>query len=149
MLIVVGCGDAKLAHAAPARELYTGSLFIDHLRLATRLARGADGRVVILSAKHGVLDLDTVIEPYDVTLADLDVTARMRWVTDVAAELQRRTKRSEPIVALLGREYLDWRALVDRRVVAMLEGLTMLERRSVVASLCRADFGPLFSGVPA
>lgn len=49
MLIVVGCGEAKLAHAAPARELYTGSLFVDHLRLATRLARGvwrSDGEVI-------------------------------------------------------------------------------------------------------
>lgn len=149
MLIVVGCGEAKLDRAAPARDLYTGSLFRDHLRLAVRLARGVEGRVVILSAAHGVLDLDTVIEPYDVTLAKLDATERMCWLVEVAGELQRRTTPAEPIVALLGRDYLEWRSLIHRRVAAPLDGLTMLERRSFVSALCAPDFGPLFSGVSA
>jgi hypothetical protein len=140
----VGCGKRKAATRSRAAELYTGSLFRDHLRLATRLARGVDGAVVILSAKHGVLDLDTLVEPYDVKFSGLEPGARLRWMTDVAADLSRRTKQREPIIALVGGEYLVWRSLVARRVVAPLDGLTMGERRSVVSALCAADFGPLF-----
>lgn len=79
---VVPCGAAKLDHAAPARELYTGSGFRHTLTAAQAAAAGdeADGRgparVLILSALYGLLELDTVIEPYDLKMGGPDsVTA--------------------------------------------------------------------------
>jgi hypothetical protein len=59
--VIVGCGARKLEWAAPARELYTGSLFRAASRHAERL--GLPWR--ILSAEHGFISPDTVIEPYD------------------------------------------------------------------------------------
>lgn len=51
-LAIVACSASKLAHAAPARELYTGALF----KLARELAETVADRWVILSAKHGALE---------------------------------------------------------------------------------------------
>lgn len=61
-LAVVACGAAKLNRAAPAAELYTGSYF----RAALAAARAMAGpRVLILSARHGLLDPSTVLDPYE------------------------------------------------------------------------------------
>ncbi len=63
-IVVVGCGKLKMNHAAPARDLYTGQLF----RAAREWAEANADAWCILSAKHGVIDPDTVVEPYDVRM---------------------------------------------------------------------------------
>jgi len=70
--VIIGCGGAKLDHAAPARDLYTGQAFRLNLAAALALVDGDDGRVAILSAKHGIVQLDEIIEPYDVTVGDAE-----------------------------------------------------------------------------
>lgn len=60
---LVGCGGSKRPHAAPARDLYTSTLFRKSAAYAETL-----GPWFIASAKHGLLHPDTVIEPYDVRL---------------------------------------------------------------------------------
>jgi hypothetical protein len=71
-VFVVPCGGAKLAAAAPARDLYTGSAFRQVLRdvVAEAAATSGPTRVMILSARYGLLDLDQVVDPYDVTMRD-------------------------------------------------------------------------------
>jgi hypothetical protein len=61
---IVGCGKAKASTARCARELYTGSLF----RAALQHAEATSDIVFIVSAKHGLLELDQIVEPYDVAL---------------------------------------------------------------------------------
>lgn len=68
-IVIIPCTGAKLPHPAPAAELYTGATFPGALAAARRLA-GADGTVLILSALHGLLELDTIVEPYDVKMGD-------------------------------------------------------------------------------
>ena len=64
--VIIPCGNSKLGIAAPASEFYTGSMFQDSLRTARRLF--SDDRIYIMSAKHGIVKLDKVLEPYDVKL---------------------------------------------------------------------------------
>lgn len=65
-LAIIGCGAAKLPHAAPARALYTGGLF-----RAARVHVEARGLPwLILSALHGLVEPDAIIAPYDVTMAE-------------------------------------------------------------------------------
>lgn len=71
---VIPCGGGKLDHAAPAAELYIGSMFRHALVNVERLAamdedegRGP-ARVLILSALHGLVELGTVLEPYDLRM---------------------------------------------------------------------------------
>jgi hypothetical protein len=73
-LFVVPCGANKLDQPAPARELYTGSYFREVLAgaeteaAATARELGATVHVMILSAAHGLVDLDDVLDPYDLTM---------------------------------------------------------------------------------
>lgn len=65
---IIPCGGKKVGHTTTARNLYTGSAF--QLALATvEEAAALDGaRVLIMSAKHGLLELDDMVAPYDVKL---------------------------------------------------------------------------------
>ncbi|WP_426751676.1 DGQHR domain-containing protein DpdB [Myxococcus sp. Y35] len=84
-IALVGCGKAKLTHAAPARELYTGALFRAHLAEAEATSQ----HVYVVSALHGLLALDAEVEPYDVTLAGFDRDARAAWGRGVLESLAR------------------------------------------------------------
>lgn len=68
-VVVIPCSGPKLAHAAPAGELYTGSLHTHARRTADALAAHG-GTILVLSALHGLLPLDQVVEPYDHTWKD-------------------------------------------------------------------------------
>jgi hypothetical protein len=62
---VIPCGAAKTGHAASAETLYTGAMFRHTLAAAKSAARFDGGQVLILSAEHGLIALDTILEPYD------------------------------------------------------------------------------------
>jgi endonuclease-3 len=83
---LVGCVKSKATSPAPAQELYTSAMF--HGRRAY-VERSCD-RWFVLSAKHGLVDPDEIIEPYDVSLKDQPVSARAQWAGGVVTELERR-----------------------------------------------------------
>jgi len=68
--MVVPCSGAKLDHAAPARELYTGTMTQHTLAAALHEVAQLDqpARVLILSALHGLVELDQVLEPYEMKM---------------------------------------------------------------------------------
>jgi hypothetical protein len=80
---LVACCKTKLDHAAPARELYTSPLF----RMSTRYAISQCEAVYIASAKHGLVELEHKLAPYDTTVADLSRDERKRWAYLIAREL--------------------------------------------------------------
>lgn len=73
---VIPCGAAKTTTPAAARDLYTGSAFRHFLAAAetdaaaTTRELGVRTEVLILSALHGLVSLDTVLAPYDVKMGD-------------------------------------------------------------------------------
>jgi len=74
MLAIIPCGARKREGRHAARDLYVGSYFRAALRWAE--TSGAD-RVLILSAKHGLVGLDEQVDCYDLTLGeDGSVTAQ-------------------------------------------------------------------------
>lgn len=68
---VIPCGAEKLDRPAPARDLYTGQMFRHALRCVERIAADdvAEGRgparVLVLSGRYGLVELDQVLEPYE------------------------------------------------------------------------------------
>lgn len=106
--IVVPCGAAKVDHAAPARDLYTGSAFRHALRAAEGEAAatardcGVDAEVLILSALHGLVRLDQVLEPYNVKMGDVDSIT----VTALAAQVpQIGMSYGDEVYAMLPKAY--------------------------------------------
>lgn len=79
---LVSCASTKLSRPAPARELYTSPLF----RKASAYAELTCESWYILSAKHGLLHPDEVVEPYDVNLATTS-PALHRWADGVRRQL--------------------------------------------------------------
>ena len=64
-IFIIGCGARKKTVASAAAELYVGPLFTAALKYAR--SKSDDANIRVLSAKHGLLTLATVIEPYDLT----------------------------------------------------------------------------------
>lgn len=113
---VVPCGAKKLDRAAPACDLYVGTMFRHTYDNAVRCAaldvkEGAApaARVLILSAKYGLVDPATMLEPYDQrmgapgsvtveTLAGQALALGIGWDDD--------SEQGSDVYALLPRPYL-------------------------------------------
>lgn len=63
---IVPCSATKGDRPAAARDLYQSVYF----RQALAAAEAQADRVLILSAKHGLIDPDQVIAPYELTMGD-------------------------------------------------------------------------------
>ena len=100
-IYLIACSGKKLDRAAPARDLYQGQAFKFSLAAAERV--GADA--VILSALHGLVELDQVLEPYNCTLADMDKAGRAQWAYWTNKALQNRIAPSQRVVVLAGSNY--------------------------------------------
>lgn len=108
--VLVGCGGAKLSHPAPARDLYTSTLF----RKSRAWAETNGERWYIASAKHGLVRPDWEIAPYDIRLGTgRGAPAIHDWtrtlVADLMAELGALMLLRQPVtVAILaGRTYVE------------------------------------------
>jgi hypothetical protein len=130
---LVGCGKRKLRHAAPAQELYVGPLFRGRRAYVDRTC----SRWFILSAKHGLVDPEQVLEPYDMTLDDASAEERRRWSRWVIGELHARLGNlaSKTFEAHAGVNYLDF-GLVDQleregaRVYRPAKGLSIFDQQA-------------------
>lgn len=81
---LVACGAAKLAHRAPARELYVGNLF----RAASSHAERTCDAWAILSAEHGLVLPDEVLDPYNRRVDALTVEQLRTWTFRVDGRLR-------------------------------------------------------------
>jgi hypothetical protein len=82
-VILVSCAATKLDRPASAADLYTSPLFSK----ARSYAEVSGHPWFILSARHGLVEPRTVLEPYDLKLADLTPEARDAWAGRVARAL--------------------------------------------------------------
>ena len=82
---LVSCVKSKLARPAPARDLYTSALF----RGARCSVERSCGRWFILSALHGLVGPDEVLEPYEKTLTTATRDERRRWSRGRSLALER------------------------------------------------------------
>ncbi|MFF2518573.1 DUF6884 domain-containing protein [Streptomyces sp. NPDC058086] len=100
-LVVIPCGSRKLGRRARAADLYVGSY---HRACRSTGDALRPDRLLIVSARYGLLDLDDVIDPYDTPHGAADaITAQ--------ALLEQATVRDivllDPVVALGGARHVD------------------------------------------
>lgn len=102
---LVGCGKSKLDRPARAAEIYTGSLF----RLSYAYAQAQGGPVFILSALHGLLHPDRIVEPYEAQMKRKTPQEREAWGNAVAAGLAAWGVRchGDHVVFLAGWRYIQ------------------------------------------
>jgi hypothetical protein len=145
-LYLIACSAAKLDHAAPAAQLYTGQAF----RLAMAAAERAGADVIILSALHGAVSPSRELQPYNRALADMNTQQRAVWAGMVAQQLQQHKDRS--ITVLAGKHYaaaVDYFPNVSRPLaglgigqqLAALKALnTTTEELEALEELALADY---------
>jgi cytoplasmic iron level regulating protein YaaA (DUF328/UPF0246 family) len=100
---LVSCVKSKRDKAAPARDLYTSALFEGLRRYAERHAE----RWFILSALHGLVDPDAVIDPYEKTLNKMPKAEREAWAAKVQEQLARVLPPETEVIMLAGRRYRE------------------------------------------
>lgn len=82
-VILVGCVQKKLAVPAPAKDLYVSTLF----NKARAYAANAGVPWFILSAEHGLVSPDEILEPYDLRLSKTSRQYRREWGQRVVGQL--------------------------------------------------------------
>lgn len=129
---LVSCSKSKLDEAAPARELYSPSFVFS--RSAAYVAARCD-EWFILSAKHGLVHPDTVVAPYDETLAGAPKAVRDEWAEGVREALQARYEgRPVKFVLMAGRNYSGAVEGLDAEVEEPLKGMGTGFRRQWLAA---------------
>jgi len=138
-IVLVACAATKLAHRAAARDLYCSPLFKLSLAYARSLKPDA---IFILSALHGLLELDTMVEPYNLTLKDLS-TARVReWSGRVLGQLAREAElEKDEFIFLAGNAYRRHLTPAIAHWRAPLEGLPIGKQLQRLSGLMHG--GPL------
>lgn len=116
---LVSCGQDKATQRSAARSLYISQLFKASLRYALQTCDDT----YILSALHGLVELDTELDPYNFTMRELKGAEQNMWASQVLTRLfDRLPGLPLEIIGLAGRAYLDPLAapLRERRIPLML-----------------------------
>ena len=100
---LISCAASKLDRAAPAQALYTSVLFRKCREYAVRHCDAW----FILSAKHGLLRPDEVIEPYDITLNSMPSTERRAWAERIWSALSSQLPSGARVIVLAGQRYRE------------------------------------------
>ena len=102
-VVLISCVSKKLSHQAKAKDLYISPLFKKNLEYAHRLK---PDKIYILSAKHYLLNLDDMVEPYDLTLNKMRINELKVWSDIVIEQLRREINLSnDEVVFLAGENY--------------------------------------------
>lgn len=105
-VVLIACAAKKRKMPAAAAELYQSQLFTRSLEYARTLN---PDQILILSAKHGLLAQDQIIEPYDVSLTSMNVQQRKAWTKRVMTQLKATVKvKDTEFVVLAGKHYREF-----------------------------------------
>jgi hypothetical protein len=111
-VVILACSATKLPHAAPALELYQGPMYST---FRANVKSAARPHVVILSALHGFIPDDQVIEPYEQRLTPERANEMMSKLDDFMRG--NIPAGSRKVLLAGGREYRRvMRAAVERQL---------------------------------
>lgn len=140
----MACSATKGRQAAPAMDLYQGVMY-STFRANAPAARPA---VVILSAKHGFIEADRVIEPYeqrmtearaDEMIAELPGFDSVEWPAGVRSILLAGGKTYQRVM----------RAAINRRIeLGLLDSDISIEQTSGGIGYQRAQLGAYLRNLP-
>ncbi|WP_439082106.1 DUF6884 domain-containing protein [Streptomyces sp. WL006] len=118
-VVVIPCSGAKRDAPAPAGELYIGSYHRACRATADALTQDS-GLTLVLSARYGLVPLDRVLGPYEMTLSDRGA------VNDLTLQAQARKlgiDAAQDVTVLAGAAYVTAARTVWPHAVAPLAGL--------------------------
>ena len=104
-IVLISCVSKKLPYTAKAKDLYISNLF----KLSLEYAKSFNPDIIyILSAKYGLIPLDSEIEPYEKTLNRMSKKERKLWADSVLVQLRDLTDlRNDKFIFLAGKKYRE------------------------------------------
>jgi hypothetical protein len=102
-IILIACAAKKKPYKAKASDLYDSPLFRGNMRYAKCLRPDS---IFILSAKHGLLELNREIESYNATLNEMPSYQVKEWANMVIQELKKHANlQKDHFILLAGERY--------------------------------------------
>jgi len=102
-IVLISCASKKLPRKSRAKDLYISPLFKLNLKYARTLN---PDDIFILSAKHGLLELDKDIDPYDETLNDMYTSEIKTWAVKVSNQIRKKADvNKDYFIFLAGQNY--------------------------------------------
>jgi hypothetical protein len=105
-IYLVACAATKSAVECPAENLYKSALFRKSRAYVVGLLEEGDARFV-LSARHGLVQPDDAIAPYNQTLNAMKKPERQEWSRKVLQNLCPLLQRGDTVV-FLPRPGISW-----------------------------------------
>ena len=104
---LISCSSEKLNKKSLACELYDSALFKKSLKYSRKKVK--DDYIKILSAKYHLVDLDQMIEPYDLTLKTMPAEARQQWADKVYEMLNEKFSiNNDQFIFMAGNSYTEY-----------------------------------------
>lgn len=104
--VLISCVSKKADLEMPAKDLYISPLFKYNLDYAKSLN---PDKIFILSAKYGLLELDSQIKPYNQTLNNMDIDQRKIWAKKILEKLEKEVNlKVDKIIFLAGKRYREF-----------------------------------------
>ena len=112
-IAIINCKSKKQANACKAEEMYSISFQFRH---QVAFLKKYYGDYLILSTKYGIISPDTIIEPYEITLAkgarlkevnNLEGEDLVIWTAKVKKQLEELSKKYQQIDLHISNAYLE------------------------------------------
>ena len=122
-IVLISCVSQKRTQWSKAKDLYISTLFKKNLAYARRLNSDA---IYIQSAKYGLLDLETEIDPYNLTLNTMSAGQIRTWADKIIQQLsQVANLNDDHFIFLAGMKYRKYLLPHLMSFEIPLEGLTI------------------------
>jgi len=102
---LISCAKKKKAFSCQAQELYSESSFFNYV---LDYCQKHYDKIYILSAKHGLIELNQKIKPYDLTLKTMKKDGRKKWAEKVINQLKKKINREDVIYFHAGKYYREY-----------------------------------------
>ena len=120
-IVLISCVSKKRSLKSKARDLYISPLFKKNLQYALKLK---PDQIFVLSAKYGLVPLDEVIEPYDLTLNAMSAKEIKDWSAAVLRALASQVDlQQDKFIFLAGAKYRKYLVGHLTHVVVPFKGL--------------------------
>lgn len=103
-ITLVSCVGLKRSEPCPAKDLYQSDWFIKARAYVER--QGYDWHII--SAKHGLIDRDAIVEPYEQTLNDATAAERREWSDRVFSQILQRLPNGGTVRIFAGDRYREY-----------------------------------------
>ena len=137
-IALISCTKSKQGYTCPAIEMYTKSpLFRYKLCYCKKI--GVD-KIFILSAKYHLLEPETVIEDYDLTLNNFNNEEKIKWSKTVLDDLNSKTDlKNDEFILLAGKNYVNYLLDYLPNNFNPVEGLGLGKQLGFFKDICEND----------